>query len=99
MKKSKNIYYIICSPDLNGCPPLSYLIVSDLTERTFLSGGGGGGGVPEPPPPPPPYAPVNENGNLQKETYRVLKDQNGILHFRRKASVTFAKTGELGIFF
>ena len=41
MKKSKNIYYIICSPDLNGCPPLSYLIVSDLTERTFLSGGGG----------------------------------------------------------
>ena len=39
MKKSKNINYIICSPDLNGCPPLSYLIVSDLTERTFLSGG------------------------------------------------------------
>ena len=38
MKKSKNIYYIICSPDLNSCPPLSYLIVSDLTERTFLSG-------------------------------------------------------------
>ena len=49
MKKSKNIYYIICSPDLNGCPPLSYLIVSDLTERTFLSGEGGWG-VPAPPP-------------------------------------------------
>ena len=48
MKKSKNISYIICSPDLNGCPPLSfitslfdcsYLAVSDLTERIFLPDG------------------------------------------------------------
>ena len=78
MKKSKNIYYIIYSPDLNGCPPLSYLILSDMTERTFLLGGG----VHVHPMHPPAYAPAGVRPSTVPLLWSVFFTEGIYGHFK-----------------